>query len=130
MTYYIFKTGLDLLGIAYNNNKYVVLIKLFTFWILIKLFIDCCKLQLRNFLCHPLLFLNKMSIFQVRTDGCNIVTIPALAYLINYLYSQRSGRGRSESTFFKVGEVFNKICPLHYANFRKKISSETSCGMS
>ena len=56
----------------------------------------------------------------VCTDGCNNVTIPALAYLINYLYSQRSGRGRSESTFFKVGEVFNKICPSHYANFWKK----------
>ena len=103
-------------------------------------------IQKRSFYCNPVLkFRTKIGFFRLywrtaewflntiytpHTDGCNIVTIPALAYLINYLYSQRSGRGRSESTFFKVGEVFNKICPLHYANFRKKISSETSCGMS
>ena len=57
------------------------------------------------------------------------VTIPALAYLINYLDSQRSGHGRGGPTFFKVGDVFYKICPTHYASFRKRISSETSCGM-
>ena len=64
------------------------------------------------------------------THGCRNVTISALAYLINYLDCQRSGRVMGGPTFFKVGDLFYKICPSHYANFRKKISSETSCGMS
>jgi hypothetical protein len=67
---------------------------------------------------------------QKGTHGCRNVTISALAYLINYLDCQRSGRVMGGPTFFKVGDLFYKICPSHYANFRKKISSETSCGMS
>ena len=57
------------------------------------------------------------TLFMDGLNGCRNVTIPALAYLINYLDSQKSGRARSGSTFFKVGEVFYKICPLPYANF-------------
>ena len=70
------------------------------------------------------------TLFMDGLNGCRNVTIPALAYLINYLDSQRSGCGRGWSTYSKVGIVLYKICPSHYANFRKKISSETSCGMS
>ena len=58
------------------------------------------------------------------THGCRNVTIAAVAWLINYLDSQRSGREMGGPTVFKVGELFYKICPSHNANFgRKKISS-------
>ena len=73
------------------------------------------------------------SLSAIYTHGCRTVIIPALAYLINYLDSQRSGRGRVGPTFFKVGEVLYKKCPTDPHTmpiFEKKISSKTSCGMS
>ena len=62
----------------------------------------------------------RVSLFNIPTHGCRNVTISALAYLINYLDCQRSGRVMGGPTFFKVGDLFYKICPSHYANFRKK----------
>ena len=47
--------------------------------------------------------------------------IPVIAYFINTLDSQSSGRGRGGPNCFKVGGLFKKICTslYGYANFRK-----------
>ena len=54
------------------------------------------------------------------THGYNNLAIPDMAYYINDLDIQRSGRGRGRQTYSKVGKVLYKICPSHYANFQKK----------
>ena len=46
--------------------------------------------------------------------------IPAIAYFINTLEIQSSGRGMGGPNYFKVGDLFWKICTSFYANFRKK----------
>ena len=56
-------------------------------------------------------FISKYSARSQYTHGCRNVTISALAYLINYLDCQRSGRVMGGPTFFKVGDLFYKICP-------------------
>ena len=56
--------------------------------------------------------------------------ISAMAYYINTLDGERSVHGRCEPKCFKDGDLFWKICTSLYANFRKKISSDTSCGRS
>ena len=67
---------------------------------------------------------------QVCTQAPINLPIPVIAYFINTLDSQSSGRGRGGPNYFKVGGLFKKICTSIYANFRKKISSDTSCGRS
>ena len=57
---------------------------------------------------------------ELYTHGDNNLTIPAMAYYINSLDIQSSGRGRGGPTYFKVGDILYKICTSHYANFRKK----------
>ena len=47
--------------------------------------------------------------------------IPTVAYFINTLDSQSSGRGRGGPTYFKAGELFYKICSSLYANFQKNL---------
>ena len=64
------------------------------------------------------------------TDGPINLPIAAIAYFINTLDIQSPGRGRGGPNYFKVGGLFYKICTYLYANFRKKISSDTSCGRS
>ena len=48
--------------------------------------------------------------------------IAAMAYYINTLDSQSSGRDRCGPNYFKVGDLFWKICTSLYANFWKKKS--------
>ena len=43
-----------------------------------------------------------------------------MAYYINTLDGQSSGRGRCEPNYFKVGNLFWKICTSLQANFWKK----------
>ena len=65
------------------------------------------------------------------THAINNLPIPAIAYFINTINSQSSGRGRGGPNFFKVRDLFKKICTSFYANFRKKKNtSDTSCGRS
>ena len=59
-----------------------------------------------------------------------MLPISAMVYFINDPDSQRSGRDMGGPTNLKVGDLLYKICPFNYANFRKKISSDTFCGMS
>ena len=53
------------------------------------------------------------------THASNNLPIPAIAYFINNLDSQSSGHGRGGPNYFKVGDLFYKICTSLYANFRK-----------
>ena len=67
------------------------------------------------------------NVFYIHTSHGPInLPIPALSYFINTLDSQSSGRARGGPNYFKVGGLFYKICTYLYANFRKKISSDTS----
>ena len=59
-------------------------------------------------------FLSKIGIL---THGNKNLPIPAMAYYINDLDIQRSGRGKGGPTYSKIGEVLYKICSSHYANF-------------
>ena len=52
--------------------------------------------------------------------------IAAMAYYINTLDSQSSGRGSCGPNYFKVGDLFKKICTSLYANFQKKKSHPIS----
>ena len=70
------------------------------------------------------------NLLQVSTHAPINLPISVIAYFINTLDSQSSGRGRGGPNYFKVGGLFKKICTSLYANFRKKISSDTSCGRS
>ena len=54
------------------------------------------------------------------THGLIKLFIAAMAYYINTLDSQSSGRGRCEPNYFKVGDLFWEIYTSLYANFRKK----------
>ena len=50
----------------------------------------------------------KSEVTVVYTRGTNL-PIPNMAYYINDHDIQRSGRGRGRPTYFKVGNVLNKI---------------------
>ena len=54
------------------------------------------------------------------THAINNLHIQAMAYHMNSLNIQSSGRGRGGPNYFKVGDLFYKICTSLYANFRKK----------
>ena len=56
---------------------------------------------------------------QVCTHAPINLPIPVIAYFINTLDSQSSGRGRGGPNYFKVGGLFKKVCTSLYANFRK-----------
>ena len=50
------------------------------------------------------------------THPFKYMPIPDIAYFINTLDCQSSGRGRGGPNYFKVGDLFQKICTSHYAN--------------
>ena len=77
------------------------------------------------------MFINhkEFDIILSNTHGLIKMHIAAMAYYINTLDSQSSGRGRGGPNYFKVGDLFYKICTSLYANFRKKISSDTFCAL-
>ena len=55
------------------------------------------------------------------THAINNLHIQAMAYHMNSLDIQSSGRGRGGPNYFKVGDLFYKICTSQYANFRKNV---------
>ena len=58
--------------------------------------------------------------FKSPTHAPENLPIPTLVYFINTLDGQSSGRGRGGPNYFKVGDLFKKICTSLYVNFRKK----------
>ena len=61
-------------------------------------------------------------LFNKYTHAPNNMPVPTIAYFINTLASQSSGRGRGGPNYFKVGDLFYKICTSLYANFQEKKS--------
>ena len=53
-----------------------------------------------------LIFYGMVLIFKTTTHGLIKLFIAAMAYYINTLDSQSSGRGRCEPNYFKVGDLF------------------------
>ena len=43
---------------------------------------------------------------KIHTHATENMTIPVIAYFINTLDSQSSGRGRGRPNYFKIGELF------------------------
>ena len=61
-----------------------------------------------------------MDIRMYTTHAMNNMPILAIAYFINTLDSQTSGRGRGGSNFFKIGDLFKKYVPHSMSIFEKK----------
>ena len=70
--------------------------------------------------CYFLLTLYNRDTYYLCTHGLIKLFIAAMAYYINTLDSQSSGRGRYEPNYFKVGDLFEKNMYLTHSGQNQK----------